>query len=181
MNVHERYEIRAITADEWPQVKELRLAALADPVAHLAFLETSEEAQARPEAFWKDRAARSADGAGSRQFVAVAEDGTWAGTATGFVEEPGALDFFGGPIEQRQVQVVGVFVRSGHRGSGLLAGLVHLVADWAHEKDIQRIRLYVHADNGRAVAAYEKLRFVGTGVRLPSADGGEELEYELRD
>ncbi|MFD0070705.1 GNAT family N-acetyltransferase, partial [Streptomyces sp. NPDC127574] len=39
--------IRSIWPDEWRQVKELRLDALRDPVAHLAFLETYEDASAK--------------------------------------------------------------------------------------------------------------------------------------
>src|SRR5262245_32478995 len=38
------YVIRAIRPEDWPRVKQLRLDALRDPVAHLAFLETYEEA-----------------------------------------------------------------------------------------------------------------------------------------
>ena len=54
--------IRSIRADEWPAVKELRLAGLRDPVAHLAFLETYEEAVAKPDGFWRERAAGAAEG-----------------------------------------------------------------------------------------------------------------------
>lgn len=67
--------IRSIRADEWPAVKELRLAALRDPVAHLAFLETYEQSAARPDSFWRERAAGAAEGDGARQFVAVGPDG----------------------------------------------------------------------------------------------------------
>ncbi|MBB1246684.1 hypothetical protein GL263_24485 [Streptomyces durbertensis] len=38
--------IRPVRPEEWPQVKELRLAALRDPAAPIAFLETYEEAAA---------------------------------------------------------------------------------------------------------------------------------------
>lgn len=56
------YVIRSIHADEWPAVKELRLRALRDPVADLAYLETYEEAAARPDSYWQERAARGAEG-----------------------------------------------------------------------------------------------------------------------
>ncbi|MFD9815607.1 hypothetical protein [Streptomyces sp. NPDC059080] len=38
------YLIRPVTADEWKRLKELRLEALADPVARVAFHRTSEAA-----------------------------------------------------------------------------------------------------------------------------------------
>ncbi|CAL9509048.1 hypothetical protein SUDANB140_03602 [Streptomyces sp. enrichment culture] len=57
------YVIRSIRADEWPAVKELRLRALRDPVADLAYLETYDDAAGRPDSLWRERAARSAEGA----------------------------------------------------------------------------------------------------------------------
>ncbi len=72
------YEVRAVRADEWRQVRELRLAALQDPVADIAFLETYETAVDLPDAFWQQRAEGAAEGAdGVRQFVAEAADGSW--------------------------------------------------------------------------------------------------------
>ena len=56
------YVIRSVRAGEWAAAKELRLAALRDPVAHLAFLETYEEAAARPDSFWQERTASAAAG-----------------------------------------------------------------------------------------------------------------------
>ena len=65
------YLIRSIRADEWPAAKALRLRALQDPVAHLAFLETYEEALARPDSFWKEPAERASDGStGAQQIIA---------------------------------------------------------------------------------------------------------------
>ncbi|MEV0844925.1 GNAT family N-acetyltransferase [Streptomyces sp. NPDC049954] len=176
MDQQSPYEIRPIRAEEWRKVKELRLAALQDPVAHLAFLETTEEALARPDVFWKDRAARSSTGLASRQFVAVDAQENWVGTVTGIVEDAGGLDFFGNPVEERQVQIVGVYVRPGQRGTGLLGGLFRAAVDWATGIGVRRIRLFVHEDNGRAAAAYRKLGFVPTGVRVVG-DHGNELEY----
>lgn len=57
-------------------MKELRLRALRDPVADLAYLETYEEAAARPDSYWQERAARGAEGAaGAQQVVAVGPGG----------------------------------------------------------------------------------------------------------
>jgi RimJ/RimL family protein N-acetyltransferase len=176
------YVIRAIRPDEWERVKELRLDALRDPVAHLAFLETYENAAARPDSFWQDRAVHS--GAGSttaRQFVAEAPDGTWAGSVTLLVEEAGTEDWAGFPVELRQGHMVGVFVRPEHRGNGLVGALFDAGVEWAWEREAERVRLFVHKDNTRAQAAYRKIGFEPSGrvVAFSKNEAEEELEFVL--
>lgn len=176
---HPRYDVRRVRADEWREVRDLRLAALRDPAAPVAFLETHDEAAARPDAFWQERARGAATGGTAAQVVAVAPDGTWAGTATGLVEEPGAGGVrdgvLGGAVDRRQVHVVGVFVRPEHRGAGLLGLLFDGVHAWARGLGIEVSRLCVHTDNPRAQAAYRKLGFAPSGRRF-TLDAGEELE-----
>lgn len=58
------YVIRAVRGDEWEKVKELRLVALRDPAANVAFLETEEGALAQGDEFWQQRAAGAAEGRG---------------------------------------------------------------------------------------------------------------------
>ena len=97
------YVIRSVRADEWPAARELRLAALRDPVAHLAFLETYEEGAAKPDSFWKERVAGAAEGVdGAQQIIAEGPDGRWVGTLTVLVEEPGTTDWAGFPVERKQ-------------------------------------------------------------------------------
>ncbi|MEU7073192.1 GNAT family N-acetyltransferase [Streptomyces narbonensis] len=179
------YSIRTIRADEWEQVRELRLAALLDPVAHLAFLETHKEAAARPDSFWQERTVNASEsGAGGvRQFVAEAPDGRWVGTATVLVERAAAETFFGDVPVVEQTHVVGVFVRDEARGSGVIDALFEASAEWswALEQRVERVRLYVHGENVRAQAAYRRLGFADTGVRaaLHGSEVEQELEYEL--
>lgn len=115
------YVIRPVRAGEWQLVKELRLAALRDPVAPVAFLETYEQGVERPDAFWRERAAGSSEtGDGEkRQFVAVAPDGSWAGSVTVLIERPDAEVPFGTAADVHQAHVVGVFVRPEARGGGV--------------------------------------------------------------
>ncbi|MFJ6572422.1 GNAT family N-acetyltransferase [Streptomyces sp. NPDC091292] len=175
--------IRAVRADEWPQVKELRLAALLDPAAPVAFLETYDDACPKPDVFWQGRTAQAAQGVVQRQFVAEGADGTWGGTVVVLIEEPGALDFFGRPVIRRQAQLVGVFVRAEHRGTGLTEALFDAALEWAWSVDgIERVRLFVHQDNGRAEGFYRKVGFVPTGVTVmePAGPGRHELyDHEL--
>jgi RimJ/RimL family protein N-acetyltransferase len=176
--------IRAAQADEWAEVKELRLVALQDPAASVAFLETYEQAVARPDSFWQERAAGNAprSGSRSRQFVAEAPDGSWSGSVTLLLEGSGTTDFFGASIEEPQGHLVGVFVRSQQRGTGLIGELIAAALDWAwslEEPRPARVRLFVHEENRRAQAAYRRIGFVPTGVVIPMQGDPSAKELEL--
>ncbi|MET9777319.1 GNAT family N-acetyltransferase [Streptomyces sp. NPDC006367] len=174
------YVIRSIRTDEWPAVKELRLRALRDPVAHLAFLETYENAVARPDSYWQDRTAKAAEGAsGAQQIIAEGPGGQWLGSLTVLMEEPGTTDWAGLPVDRRQGHVVGVFVRPEWRGSGLAKALFDAGLEWAWSAGAQRVRLFVHEDNGRAQGAYRKAGLVPSGrtVRLEGKPEETELEF----
>ncbi|MBD0422149.1 GNAT family N-acetyltransferase [Streptomyces sp. NPDC052309] len=176
------YVIRSIRADEWPAVRELRLRALRDPVAHLAYLETYDDAVARPDSFWKERAAGASEGAtGAQQIVAEGPRGSWLGTLTVLMEEAGTTDWAGFAVERRQGHVVGVFVRPEWRGSGLTRALFDAGVQWAWGRGAERVRLIVHKDNGRAQGFYRKAGFVPSGVSVPLAakPGESELEFVL--
>ena len=176
------YLIRSVRAEEWPAAKELRLLALRDPVAHLAFLETYEEALAKPDSFWTERTARGADGVGeAQQIIAEGPDGEWVATLTVLIEEAGTKDWAGFPVEQRQGHVVGVFVRAEYRGIGLTEVLFDAGLEWAWSRELDRVRLIVHEDNGRARTFYRRAGFMPSGVVVPLAQDsdGRELEYVL--
>ncbi|MGB4136179.1 MAG: GNAT family N-acetyltransferase [Microbacterium sp.] len=156
-------EVRRIRADEWAEVKALRLRALADPVAHLAFLDTAPHAAAQPDVFWQQRAQNSAVGDGAAQFVAVADGGGWIGTATVLTsrDRPGAG------------LVVGVYIVDGHRGGGTIEALLDAAEAWSREQGHSALFLEVHVDNVRAQRAYERCGFVRTG-EVTAHDNGEE-------
>ncbi|MFI6348130.1 GNAT family N-acetyltransferase [Streptomyces sp. NPDC050560] len=153
------YTVRQVRADDWPAVKALRLAALRDPVAPIAFFETYDEAVARPDAFWKERTLGGAEGGRNRQFVAEAPDGEWLGTVTALLEQAGTVDFMGEAVDRPQAHLVGVFVRPGHRGGTVSAALFRTALAWTAPR-ASRTRLLVHRDNGRAEAFYRKLGFI---------------------
>lgn len=178
--------IRVVRAEEWPLVKELRLAALRDPVAPVAFLETYEQGVTRSDEFWRDRAlGASEDGSGEvRQFVAVAPDGRWDGSVTVLIERPDAEVRFGEAAETHQAHVVGVFVRPEARGRGLAEELFRAATEWAWSLDgprIERVRLYVHEDNARAAAFYRRIGFVPTGRTepMPGDPSAREIECAM--
>ncbi|MCP3821012.1 GNAT family N-acetyltransferase [Streptomyces sp. A3M-1-3] len=174
--------IRAVRAEEWPRVRELRIAALEDPAAPVAFLETREQAVARPDSFWQKRTAGASHGRDSRQFVAEGPDGTWDGSVVVLVEEAGTRGFFGEEIPVAQAHLVGVFVRPEQRGSGLTHALFDAAVHWAwslEEPRMARVRLYVHERNERAQGFYRKFGFVRTGESVPVSGDPAALELEL--
>ncbi|MFF2653834.1 GNAT family N-acetyltransferase [Streptomyces sp. NPDC058045] len=173
-------QVRGIRADEWQAVKELRLAALQDPVAHLAFLESYEEGVAKADSFWQERAHGGAEGDGAvRQFVAEGEDGRWIGTVTVLVEEPGVGGPFGSVVEQRQGHLVAVYIRPEHRGRGVLDALFEAALKWSWSRGLERVRLLVHERNGRAQQAYRKAGFVVSGQTTPVPGDAESREIEM--
>ena len=174
------YKIRSIRADEWAAAKELRLVALQDPVAHLAFLETYDAALARPDSFYQERAVGAAEGAdGAQQIIAEGPDGEWVGTVTVLLEEAGTVDWAGFAVERKQGHIVGVFVRPEVRGIGLTEVLFDAALEWAWGRGVERVRLIVHEDNERARRFYGKVGFIATGVTVPLGGSADERELEM--
>ncbi|MFF7331163.1 GNAT family N-acetyltransferase [Streptomyces sp. NPDC008150] len=179
------YTVRSIRADEWPAVKALRLRALQDPVAHLAFVDTYDSAAARPDGYWQERTIGAAEeSVSARQFVVVAPGGEWVGSAAVLVEAGGSTDWAGFAVEQDQGHIVGVYVRPEYRGRGLTERLFAAALDWAWEAGLHRVRLIVHEENTHAQGFYRKAGFQATGVVVPlkGQDGREdarELEFAI--
>ncbi|WP_330297234.1 GNAT family N-acetyltransferase [Streptomyces sp. NBC_00503] len=179
MNQH---VIRPVRADEWEKVKELRLAALRDPAAPVAFLETEEAAVGRPDAFWQERTEGASHGRSARQFIAEAPDGTWNANVVVLVEEAGTVGIFDEAIDVDQGHLVGVFVRPEQRGSGLTEALFEAALEWSWSLEgpaLDRVRLFVHEDNARAAAFYRRFGFEVSGlvVPMPTDPSAKELEY----
>ncbi|MFF8423449.1 GNAT family N-acetyltransferase [Streptomyces sp. NPDC015680] len=180
MNQVLRDAVRPIRADEWPKAKELRLLALKDPAAPIAFLETFEQAATEPDSFWQERAKGAAGGTRARQFVAEDQDGAWSGTVTVLIEDAGSGDVFGGAVQQRQAHIVGVFVRPEYRGSGVIDALFETAVGWAWSvAEVARVRLYVHEDNARAESFYQRYGFARSGETVPMKGDPSKAEREM--
>ncbi|MCX4824108.1 GNAT family N-acetyltransferase [Streptomyces sp. NBC_01142] len=179
------YVIRAVRAEEWAKAREIRLAALRDPAAPLAFLETYEQAVEKPDPFWQDRTSAAAEGVVSRQFIAEspdAPDGQWVGTLTVLVERPAGEVRFGEAAKMDQTHVVGVFVRPEARGAGVAEGLFEAALEWSWALEgprIQRVRLYVHERNARAAAFYRRIGFLPSGDAVPMPGDPTAWEREM--
>ena len=174
--------VRAVTAEDWQQVKELCLEALRDPVAGIAFLDTYDNATAQPDEFWQERAAGSWGEMIAQQFIAERTDGRWDGSVTVLIERAGHGDVLGRPTDVDQAHLVGVFVRPEQRGTGLARALFDAAIAFTHELDeskVSRVRLYVHQDNQRAEAFYRKIGFTRSGRSIPVPGDESSVEHEL--
>lgn len=167
------YTIRRVRPDDWPEVRQLRLTGLKDPVAHIAFLETYDAAVERPDEFWQERAAGSADGDKAAQFLALTSDDEMVGMLTLLVTRAGEEDYTRTVVDVDQAAVVGVFVHADHRGAGLIDRLLEQGATWAQGVGAGRLRLHVHSENARAQAAYRRAGFVDGGRRVDLGHGPE--------
>ncbi|GAA3232288.1 GNAT family N-acetyltransferase [Dactylosporangium siamense] len=176
-----QFTIRAVRGEDWQLAKELRLAALQDPVASIAFLDTYERSVVQADEFWQGRTADAAEGRTVRQLIGEDGDGRWLGTVTVLVEPAGVQDYFGHTPAVAQTHVVGVYVRPEARGTGLAPALFEAALAWSWalpDPKIERVRLYVHEDNARARALYEKAGFTRTGVAV-AVPAGREFEYAV--
>lgn len=169
--------VRRIRADEWPLVKELRLASLSDPLAHLAFLESYEEAVAWPDSRWQERARRAAVGTGAAQFVAETPD-EWVGSVAVLIFRVGDEDYYGLTRTRDDAVLVGVYIDPERRREGVLELLIAAAADWTASQGLAVLHLDVHPDNERAARAYERCGFRDTGARIDS-DGVFDIRMAL--
>ncbi|MCI9858058.1 GNAT family N-acetyltransferase [Microbacterium proteolyticum] len=164
--------VRRVRAGEGPRVRELRLRAVGDPVASIAFLTTRAQELARDRTFWVERAARGATGESAAMFVAEDTD-TWVGSVTVLVRRAGDLDHTGRRLAQDRADVVGVYVAPEARGSGAVDALLDAAARWTADQGFETLSLDVHVDNVRAQAVYRRAGFVETGERFTGPIGTE--------
>lgn len=74
-----KYVVRRIRAEEWRELRAVRLESLLDSPG--AFGVRHAVAVALPDLAWREQAERAAAAADDGLFVAVDETGSWAGTA----------------------------------------------------------------------------------------------------
>jgi RimJ/RimL family protein N-acetyltransferase len=137
------YTVRQTTREDWRDLRGLRLAALRDPVAEIAFYEEYADALRLGRTEWERRA-----GAPDRAtFAGIDGDGQWCGMLGIF--ETGDVAY-----------IVGVYLLPDHRGTGLARQLMRAAVRWAGHREV---RLRVHQNNKRAARFYETLGFRPNG------------------
>ena len=151
---NEGFSIRRTEADDWVDVRTLRLEMLRD--TPLAFGETELHALTLDEAEWRMRAARGVTPPGI-VLAAIDLAGRWLATMGGYV-----------PDARTGGLLVGVYVTPDYRGrdKGVFDALLSQMEDWARGLG-DTLTLHVHEANSRARAAYLRRGFVETGHRYP--------------
>jgi GNAT superfamily N-acetyltransferase len=150
-------EIRRARADEWQELRALRLEALT--TTPTAFAATLAEEQALSDDAWQERARLNA-GDDVPCFVAE-EAGGLVGMAVGKEDD----------AHPRRAWLLGMYVRREVRGRGVGEALVQAVLAWTKAKGADDVVLEVNVDQRGAVRLYERCGFVDTGVRGPMRSG----------
>jgi ribosomal protein S18 acetylase RimI-like enzyme len=160
-------KIRRIAADEWGELRGLRLRALED--APDAFTVTYEEDSILPDERWKDWALDLAEGGSSYGLVARGE-GRWIGMAVGAPhrDHPGEAGLFA------------MWVDPDARGAGVARALVEGVAAWARSQGFPVLWLRVTMSNHAAVRLYERCGFTDAGLRLPLREGSDIVTMSMK-
>jgi GNAT superfamily N-acetyltransferase len=158
--VAREFELRRLGEDDWAALRAARLTALGD--APYAFGSTLTREQEFGEDTWR---ARTHSGA---VFAAWSDEGI-VGLATALLEpdEPGW-------------ELVGMWVSSRWRGTGVADRLVGSVCEHARGEGADWIGLWVTEANPRARAFYARLGFEMTGARqLVRPDEPDNWELEM--
>jgi ribosomal protein S18 acetylase RimI-like enzyme len=147
--------VRRVMPDDWPQLRSVRLAALADSPD--AFSVTYETAASFPDSVWIDRAALAAEGPGQVTFVPVDGRGALLGMVAGLTD----------PDDPSVCRLVSLWihprVRRGRYGSTLSKAL----CEWASTSGFENVELWVTATNDSAIQMYEVVGFSPTGRTRP--------------
>jgi ribosomal protein S18 acetylase RimI-like enzyme len=133
--------IRHTTEQDWMVLKELRLAALRD--APTAFGVTHASAAGNTDEQWRERAA----GRGPATYLLAFEGELPLGMVGGVVSEAGEFN------------LIAMWVKPAHRGSGAAAALVDAMRAHALTRGHRRVVLDVSPDNQRAAAFYTRRGF----------------------
>ena len=147
--------------DQWRQLRDLRLAALAD--SPLAFWSTWAQEAGFDEQRWTSflRAAT--------WFVATHQSRTIAGV--GALLRPEIAD---------EPELIGMWVAPKCRRTGVAASLLGVCCDWAFEQHYRAVTLWVVDSNEPARQLYEKFGFGDTGERARHPNDPGSVEIRMR-
>jgi GNAT superfamily N-acetyltransferase len=139
--------LRAISADDWPAWRELRLEALREAPSAFGSTLAQWQGEGDTEARWRARL-------NDVPFNAIAEfDGMAAGIASGT-----ALSADG------TVELISMWVAPFARGRGAGDALIGAIVHWARAQRANRVALAVVPQNPHAIALYARHGFVRNGM-----------------
>jgi len=146
--VEEDLRIRQIRAGDGPQLKAIRLRALAE--APDAFGQTFAQASSLDADEYEARARIAAEGQERAFFVAETSGDEWVGMIAG--HDQGA-----------RVALLSMWVAPSHRRFGVGRRLVRTLLEWAEPKSAREVYLFVTDGNDPARALYASMGFAPSG------------------
>lgn len=147
-------DVRRVRAEEWRALRDVRLRALKD--APSAFATRVEDALLRPDAWWRDWAARSADGDGQAMFLA------WEGAA--------AVGIVGTFAEDDRRWLIAMWTDPAARRRGVGRALIEATAEFARAAGSRELFLQVLEGNDTAASLYRTCGFEDVGAGQPHDD-----------
>ncbi|HEX4833823.1 MAG TPA: GNAT family N-acetyltransferase [Trebonia sp.] len=152
--------MRAVTPGDWAVMRDVRLTALRE--APFAFGSSYAREAQFTEAQWR---ARITDRAVT--YLAYASAGEPAGLAGVYVED-------------REAELVSMWVRPSARGQQVGSALIDAAAGWARPRGFGQLWLWVTESNEPARRLYERYGFACTGERQPLPSDPSLAEVRMR-
>jgi len=159
-------EIKRIAPDTALVFKDVRLRALQE--SPTAFSSTYARESLLPDEEWQRRAARWGGDENDAMFMAF-EGGTVCGIVGSYVE----------PEQRERAQVISMWVDPAYRRAGAGKKLIDAVAAWNRSRGMRELALMVTCVNTGAIAFYEGLGFLKTGVTAEYPNDRAIIEYEM--
>jgi GNAT superfamily N-acetyltransferase len=155
--------VRWARSEEWRELRELRLHALAD--APYAFETTLAQADAWTDDQWRDRFDDRED---RLTLVEESEGGALVGMAFGLHGDGADVAY-----------LAGMFVAAPDRGRGIGSRLVAGVEAWAREVGASRVELEVNPAADAAAHFYKRCGYRPTGITRPMTSRPDITVIEL--
>jgi len=169
MNTQSIISVKTVRADQWRELREIRLEALRD--SPQAFATTAAQAEAEPDEYWAKFAERAATGDTWATFLAYADNERPVGMVSVGVD----------PDRPGVVGLIQMWVNPAWRKRSIGSQLVEAVVSWASGRSSDRIRLGVASDNHRAAHLFENCGFLATGEEEPfEGQHGRSIKYYER-
>ena len=146
--MEENVTIRQIRVGEGPQLRAIRLRALAE--APDAFGQTLAQAASLGVDEYEARARIAAEGQERTFFVAETSGDEWVGMVAGH-------------DQGTRVALLSMWVAPSHRRFGVGRRLVRTLLEWAAPKSAREVYLFVTDGNDTARALYESMGFAPSG------------------
>ena len=159
-------ETKRITPETALVFKDARLRALQD--TPLAFSSTYAKESLLPDEEWQRRAARWGGDENDAMFMAF-EGEAVCGIVGSYVEQE----------QQERAVVISMWVDPAFRRGGVGKELIDAVATWNRGRGVRELALLVTCVNTGAIAFYERLGFVKTGVTGEYPNDPSIIEYEM--